>query len=186
MVYRFLILSDEVDNFLREIKIDSEATFLDLHDVIIQSVGFTNDQMSSFFTCDEDWSKKKEVTLVDMDTSSEEDSYVMENTRLEELMEEEGQRLILIFDYMTERAFFIELAEEFPGITLDRPVCIRSEGAPPPQTVNFEEMESKSLFNELLGEDFYGDSEYNPDELDSEGFEGLDGIIDTPFEEDRY
>jgi len=29
MVFRFLILSDEVDDFKREIKIDSEATFLD-------------------------------------------------------------------------------------------------------------------------------------------------------------
>ena len=31
MVFRFLILSDEVDDFKREIKIDSEATFLDLY-----------------------------------------------------------------------------------------------------------------------------------------------------------
>ena len=31
MVYRFTIISDEVDNFRREIQIDSEATFLDFH-----------------------------------------------------------------------------------------------------------------------------------------------------------
>ncbi len=31
MVFRFLILSDEVDDFKREIKIDSEATFQDLY-----------------------------------------------------------------------------------------------------------------------------------------------------------
>jgi hypothetical protein len=40
MLFRFLILSDEVDDFKREIKIDSEATFLDLHNAILDSVGY--------------------------------------------------------------------------------------------------------------------------------------------------
>ena len=39
MVFRFLILSDEVDYFKREIKIDSEATFLDLYNAIMDSGG---------------------------------------------------------------------------------------------------------------------------------------------------
>ena len=54
MVFRFLILSDEVDDFKREIKIDSEATFLDLYNAIMDSVGYTKDQMCSFFMCDDD------------------------------------------------------------------------------------------------------------------------------------
>ena len=37
--------------------------------------------MTSFFICDDDWSKKTEITLVEMDTSSEEDSYVMADTQ---------------------------------------------------------------------------------------------------------
>jgi hypothetical protein len=186
MVYRFLILSDEVDNFVREIKIDSEATFLDLHNVIIQSVGYANDQMSSFFICDEDWSRETEVTLVDMGSSSDEDSFIMGDTRLEELVEDEDQRLLFVFDYMTERSFFIELREVIPGKTLTAPVCSRSEGLPPPQTVNFEEVETKGLLGDLLGEDFYGDSEYDMEELDSDGFGGLDSIPDNTFEEDRF
>ena len=46
MVFRFLLLSDEVDDFKREIQIDSEATFLDLHNAILDSVGYTKDQMA--------------------------------------------------------------------------------------------------------------------------------------------
>ena len=46
MVYRFTIISDEVDNFRREIQIDSEATFLDFHNAILKSVGYPNDQMT--------------------------------------------------------------------------------------------------------------------------------------------
>ena len=49
MIYRFLMLSDEVDDFKREIQIDAEATFLDLHEAIEQSVGFKPGEMNSFF-----------------------------------------------------------------------------------------------------------------------------------------
>ena len=78
MVYKFLILSDEVDNFAREISIDADASFLELQDAILDSVGFTKDQITSFFICDDDWERKTEVTLFEMDSSSEVDSWVME------------------------------------------------------------------------------------------------------------
>ena len=67
MIYRFTIISDEVDDFVREIQIDPEATFFDFHEAILKSVGYANDQMTSFFICDDDWEKEKEVTLEEMD-----------------------------------------------------------------------------------------------------------------------
>jgi len=54
MVYRFTIISDEVDDFIREIKIDSEATFFDFHKAILKATNYNDDQLTSFFTCDED------------------------------------------------------------------------------------------------------------------------------------
>jgi hypothetical protein len=186
MIYRFLIFSDEADDFVREIKIDSEATFLDLHHAIIKSTGYASDQMCSFFICDDDWSRRMEITLIDMDKSSEEDNYIMENTSLDELLSDEKQRLIYMFDYMTERAFFMELREIIPGKKLAHAVCSRSQGTPPPQTVNFEDIDAKISSSSLFGEDFYGDSEYDIDELDSDGFDGLDTPIDNSFDEERY
>jgi hypothetical protein len=142
--------------------------------------------MSSFFICDDDWSRRTEITLIDMDKSSEEDNYIMEDTRLEEFLEDEGQKLTYVFDYMTERSFFIELREIIPGKTLKQALCSRSQGTPPPQIVNFEEVDTKmTTASNLLGESFYGDSDYDIDELDSEGFDGLDSI-DNSFEEERY
>ena len=117
MVYKFRIISDEVDDFLREIKIDSEASFYDLHEAILKSTGYKDDHMTTFFICDDDWEKETEITLEDMGTgSSEEDTYVMKDTRLSELLEDEKQKLLYVFDYMTERCFFIELSEIFTGI----------------------------------------------------------------------
>ena len=158
MIFRFLILSDEVDDFKREIKIDSEATFLDLQNAILESVNYTKDQMTSFFICDEDWSKKTEITLVEMDTASDVDNYVMADTQLDELLEEEHQKLLFVFDYMTDRAFFMELREIIPGEDLDKPVCSKSKGIPPKQLISFDEFESKAA-NTAVDEEFYGDSE---------------------------
>ena len=162
MVFRFLILSDEVDDFKREIKIDSEATFLDLYNAIMDSVGYTKDQMCSFFICDD------------------------EDTRLEELLEDEHQKLLFVFDYMTERAFFMELREIIPGKDLDKAVCSKSIGEAPVQIMSFDEMDAKTG-NTEIGEDFYGDSEYDIDELDKEGFDGLgDGPMDNPYDDERF
>ncbi|MDH6533971.1 hypothetical protein D0T51_03050 [Parabacteroides sp. 52] len=186
MIFRFLILSDEVDDFKREIKIDAEASFLDLHDTLLDSVGYTKDQMTSFFVCDDDWSKKTEITLMEMDTSSEVDSYIMEDTRLEELLEDEHQKLLFVFDYMTERAFFMELREIVPGQDLKEPLVSKSIGEAPAQVMAFDEFEVKQPVP-TVGEEFYGDSEFDIDELDEAGFEGLDGgAADDIFGEDRF
>lgn len=186
MLFRFLILSDEVDDFKREIKIDSEASFLDLQNIILDSVGYTKDQMTSFFICDEDWSKKTEITLVEMDTTSEVDNYIMEDTRLEELLEDEGQKMLFVFDYMTERAFFMELREIVPGKDLEEAVCSKTIGTPPAQTIAFDEFETKNTGTDL-GEDFYGDSEYDMDELDKSGFDGLgEAPMENPYEDERF
>lgn len=186
MLFRFLILSDEVDDFKREIKIDSEATFLDLHNAIVKSVNYEKDQMASFFICEDDWSKKTEITLVEMDTSSEVDNYLMEDTKLEELLEDERQKLLYVFDYMTERAFFMELREIIPGQHLSEAICSKAIGLAPSQMVDFDAMETNASSTDL-GEDFYGDSDYNIDELDKEGFEGLgDEPAEGSFEDERF
>mgnify|MGYP003377447636 CR=1 FL=1 len=42
MVYRFTIISNEVEDFIREIKIDAEATFYDLHQAILSSCHYAD------------------------------------------------------------------------------------------------------------------------------------------------
>lgn len=121
MVYKFLILSDEVDHFAREIEIDSEATFLELNDAILESVGYTKDQLTSFFICENNWEKKTEVTLMDMETGYDEDSWVMGETRLSELLEEEKQRMLFVFDNMTERASSWSCAKSSPAKIWKKP-----------------------------------------------------------------
>ncbi|MDH6355286.1 hypothetical protein M2132_001625 [Dysgonomonas sp. PH5-45] len=175
MIFRFLILSDEVDDFRREIQIDSDASFLDLHKAITKSVGYNDGEMCSFFICSDDWEKEKEITLVEMNTSSDEDSYIMEECHLGDFLEDEKQKLMYVFDYMTERAFFMELAEIITGKDLEQAVCTKTEGEAPAQFVDFETFDAGIQTIET-GENFYGDETYDMDELDADGFDGLDNM----------
>ena len=109
----------------------------------------------------------------------------MKDTLLSDLMEDEHQKLIYVFDYMTERSFFIELTEIVTGKQIKGAKCTRSEGEPPAQEVNFEEYENKLSANLDLDENFYGDQDYDMEDLDSEGFEGL-GEMSNPYDDDRY
>ena len=190
MVYRFLLLSDEVDDFKREIIIDSEATFLELYNAILDSVGYTKDQMTSFFICDEDWSKLTEITLIEMDTSSDEDSYVMGETHLNEGLEEEGQKLMFVFDYLTERAFYMELREIIPGKNQSKAICSKSVGLPPEQMISFDDpspiLPSSSKINGIIDENFYGDEDFDISELDEEGFDGLGSVGGNPYDDDSF
>jgi hypothetical protein len=182
MVYKFTILSDEVDNFVRVITIDSEATFLDLHNAILDSVNFEKNQMTSFFLCSDDWEKGQEVTLVEMESSSEYDNLVMDKTKLEDLISDENQKLLYIFDTLLERAFFMELTEIIPRKSQTKPVCITSEGNPPVQIKVDEELSVTPKSS--LDENFYGDEDYELDELDEEGFGEMNFDDNSLFSED--
>ncbi|MCQ2287752.1 MAG: hypothetical protein MJZ74_01495 [Muribaculaceae bacterium] len=169
MIYKFIIGSEESSNFKLEIAIDSEDTFVRLRNAILDAAGYDKEQVDSFYICDEDWKKEKEVTYVDMDTDTDEDIWLMDETRLDELLEDEGQKLKFVFDYVTERYFFMKLKEIVPGKTLHDPLCQRKEGRAPKEFVDEDlpvapvRVDTPSI--EEIGEEFYGDAEFNEEEL---------------------
>ena len=171
MVYRFTIISDEVDNFRREIQIDSDATFLELHNAILKSAGYPNDQMTSFFICDDNWEKETEITLEDMGTSSDMDSWIMEETPLNELLEDEKQHLLYVFDPLADRAFFMELSEIITGKSLDEAVCTKSVGDAPQHVLDFDQLMAIQVAATAVDDAFGDDEDFDLDELDPDGFE---------------
>lgn len=187
MIYRFTIISDEVDDFVREIQIDPEATFFELHEAILKAANYTNDQMTSFFICDDDWEKEKEITLEEMDNNPEMDSWIMKETRLNELIEDEKQKLLYVFDYMTERCFFIELSEIITGKEIKGAKCTKKSGEAPKQTVDFEEMAAGGGSLDL-DENFYGDQDFDMEDFDAEGFDVNDGAAGggSSYDEDKF
>lgn len=183
MIYKFTVLSDEVDNFVRVIKIDPEATFFDLHNAILDSVKFDKNQMTSFFICSDDWEKGQEITLIEMDTDSEYDNLVMEETKLEELISDEKQKLLYVFDMISDRAFFIELTDIIPGKSVSKPEISVSEGNAPQQIIADEAVSIAPKLS--LDENFYGDEDFDIDELDEEGFGDMNFDDSTLFSDDN-
>lgn len=178
MVYRFKLVSDEVRNFSREIEIDSENTFLQLRNSILESVGYTKDELDSFLLCDDDWEPQDEVTMEEMGTmSSDRDQFLMDNTPISELVEEEGQKMIFEYDYDNQRGFFMELKEIIPGRSLVEPLCTIKRGNAPRQLIHNEEQKSP------IETPVISTSDVDPLDLGSFGDETFDNEdIDTGFD----
>ena len=60
MVFRFRMLSDENDNFVRDYEVPYDMTLLDFHNFILRSLEY-EECMASFFTADERWEKTARV-----------------------------------------------------------------------------------------------------------------------------
>ena len=184
MIFKFTILSDEVEDFVRIIEIDSESSFLDLQNAILDSVDYETNQMTSFFLCNDDWEKEQEITLVEMESSSEYDNLVMEDTLLEDLLTDERQKLLYIFDLISDRAFFMELTDIIPGKSVSKAECVLSKGEPPVQVVEDDVVLNTAKV--VSDENFYGDEDFDLDELDEEGFGDLNFDDSSLFNDDRF
>lgn len=183
MIYKITFSCDEIEKFRRTFEADSEATFLDLHKAILASTGFPDDQMTSFYMCNERWEKGQEVTLIEMGNNFEYDNMTMEETRLSDLLTETGDRLIYVFDPLFERCFFGVLKEILSG-SVDGVECTERVGKAPKQ------LESEENMNAILGkdgkgdldlDDTFNDNQIDLDDLDAEGFQDLSFEDGTMF-----
>ncbi len=177
MIYHLRALSNESDDFVLDIAIDSQFTFMELHDFIQEKLDYDPSHMASFFTTDEDWNKEHEITLMDMGEGNN-CTFCMENTHLSDLLTRQKQRILYTFDLFSERVLFIELAQIDKG-KLQFPVCTKLLGTPPAQflesdfSLDVQEIDNgllydddmDDLFNDHEDLDNYSDEEYDDNNL---------------------
>lgn len=132
MVYKFVVLSDEDESFVREFEFLDSQTLMDFHTQIQDELEFDKSQMASFYLATDSWEKEEEFTLFDMGTGSS----TMDDAILEDVIFRKNQKLLYVFDFFNERALFIEYTGETKEVS-DReyPVCTNSKGVPPKQVV---------------------------------------------------
>ncbi|MEG1760054.1 MAG: hypothetical protein RSB23_06840 [Alistipes sp.] len=123
MVFQFRMLSDENDNFLRDYELRSDATLLQFHKLILQTLEY-EDCMASFFTADAKWEKLAEFTLLDMDDKTENAPQLMENVTLEQVLHHIHDRLIYLFDVFGDRSYYLELMSVYAA---DKEACYPRE-----------------------------------------------------------
>jgi len=145
--YKFRMIIDTQDDFVRDYEIRSSQTFLELYNIIRQSVTLRGNELASFFICDSKWRKRKEITLLDMQDETAADNinddeddefskpikklptFIMENTKIKDFIEDPAQRILLEYDFMNPTVFFIELFKIFDAKEdVVYPRCIKHEG----------------------------------------------------------
>jgi len=182
MVYKFVVLSDEDESFVREFEFLDSHTLLDFHNMIQDELEFDKSQMASFFMATDNWEKEEEFTLFDMGTGSS----TMEVAVLEDIIFRKNQKLLYVFDFFNERALFVEYTGESKEVDgKEYPACTNSKGVPPKQVV-FGSSSRKLYNNIVVSDDDEDEDEPEVDDLflnedDEEtlsGFEGEEGIGD--------
>ncbi len=175
MLFKISFICDEIEDFLREITIDADATFLDLNKAILDACGYSDDQITVFYICDDKWETKEQITREDMETGkSDQDTYIMENSVLRDFIHDQGQKLIYVFDSFYDRVLYAKVTEIITGESSDKPVCSRTKGKAPQQIAIENENPTKDTLADddlMYNDDFYGNDEYDQEDIDSEGFE---------------
>jgi len=159
MVYKFVVLSDEDESFVREFEFLDTHTLIDFHNLIQDELEFDKSQLASFFMATDNWEKEEEFTLFDMGTGSS----TMDTAVLEDIIFRKNHKLLYVFDFFNDRALFIEYtgeAKEVEGREL--PNCTNSKGIPPKQVIFGGS--SRKLYNNIVVSD--DDDEEDEPEVD--------------------
>ncbi len=165
MVFRFRMLSDENDNFVRDYEVLYDMTLLEFNDFLIQALEY-EPCMASFFTADERWEKLREFTPMDMGDESEDAPTNMASVTLGQIIHNNRDRLIYLFDVFGDRAYFLELTGAYPvDQTAEYPREIFAEEEVPDQydPSAIHSNGDGSIFDEVMGDfnDFAGDDNYD-------------------------
>lgn len=181
--YRFRILTDEQDDFVRDIDLLANQTFEDFHHAMVSSIKLNGNELASFFICDHRWRKQKELTLIDMkaDEVFDEDEddlrdrknmipvALMAEVRIKDAIVDPHQRLIYEYDFLNPKVFFVELIKIQPAdASSTYPQVVRSEGElqKVPEFHHFHKSEPEE---ELMLKDIESlDDEFTIDEDDFE------------------
>ncbi len=178
MTLRITLISQENEDFILELKIDADASFADLHHLILRQCGYEEAHGQRFFICDENWHPTQRILLSDEENVDiDEDVYLMSDTDLGEFLEDEGQRFTYRFDPENRRMFLLELTETTFGEKIPAEgITTRRHGKVPSQYLTHEEEQTpiQNPLNEELEEEFYGEDGFEEEDLDLEGFDILE------------
>ena len=133
MLLTITAASLEVEDFVLELQIESDATFDDLHRLIRQSCGWGKGKPSTFYLCDHRWHRERAIP----ESSYEDD--VMSEVELGDLLEDEGQRLQYVFDAQARRGLLLEVTRIAFGSHIPEPLCRRRHGTAPDLIIEEEE-----------------------------------------------
>jgi hypothetical protein len=183
MVYKFVVLSDEDETFIREFDFLDSQTLMDFHNALQEELEFDKSQIASFYLATDNWEKEEEFTLFDMGAGSS----TMDDAILEDVIFRKNQKLLYVFDFFNDRALFIEyVGESKEDEDMEYPICTISKGLPPKQ-VTFGAVTRKKYNNLVVtdeDEEDLIDDEIFLDSDDEESLSDFEENVESPGEEE--
>lgn len=194
-VYCFRILNADNEKFLRDVAILEDQSFLELHEFIVEICGFRDNELASFYLCDDSWYKETEISLMDMSLDESdlerfktEDEYMtlpvstMSNTNIGDAVKNVGRKLLYEYDFMAPITLFVECISIDETDDDDYPACMKSFGdleeVIEVQRAKKNEIDFDDLDNQDLLSDIDLDVGYEDDDIDYyiyDGFNDYDG-----------
>ena len=144
MIYRFRVIldNDTEDDIFRDIEIYKTNSLEEFHETIINSFGFINNEMASFYISDNEWNQGEEISLFNFGDESKE-TKLMSSVAINQVINNENNKLIYIYDFLNMWVFLIELIEVAEEIKeINYPNIIFSKGDLP-EKVPEKKFESK-------------------------------------------
>jgi len=157
MIYRIRIILDTKEDIIRDIEIENNSTFKDLHLEILKSFQFDGNEMASFYLSNDNWIQGKEISLSSFQ-EEDKDELIMENCSLDSIIDENQKKFIYIYDFLNLWTFFIEIFEINSIIKDEKyPNLIFSLGKIPEKAPdkNFEQIKDNDFEDDF--EDNYDD-----------------------------
>jgi hypothetical protein len=184
--YRFLIKFEEQSDFSREIDVLANQTFEDFYSSLASNLKLEDNQWVVFYICDHNFKKKTELpkeeafatkkTLKPLDDDevnfSEQKIVLMKDAYLNEYIDDPHQRLIILFDKVSQWTFYVEMTKIIPvQEKLDYPIFRKIEGDTPREllpiaVIPVDPEEDDSELIEDDGNDLDDTAFYNNEEIE--------------------
>lgn len=107
-IFKFRVIVDTEQDVFRDIEIETDATFEQLHEAVLDAFDFESGEMASFYMSNEQWEKGLEIPLMDMAGDA---ALSMKSTKLADMLSKPSEKVLYVYDFMRMWIFYVELME---------------------------------------------------------------------------
>lgn len=178
-IFKFRVIIDTEQDVFRDIEIETDATFEQLHEALLDAFDFELGEMASFYMSNEQWEKGLEIPLMEMAGDA---ALSMKSTKLSDMLSKPSEKVLYVYDFMRMWIFYVELMEvkkDMPSTIYPRVALVYGD-APSQDSkemdlygsefsedeftemhgdVNDEDEGDEDMFES--GEDYFDESEFN-------------------------
>jgi len=153
-MYKIRVVLDSEEDIIRTILVDNDINLEMLHQTITKSFNFEGFEMASFYRTDNEWNEGEEIPLFDMSEAGVGNS--MQNSFINEIIPNVGDKLIYVYDFLKMLTFYVETINVTTTSQKDLPKTILSVGEIPNEAPEKEFIAEKSdnAFNDEYDDEF--------------------------------